>query len=201
MKTISEKKKNKPKVIKKENLIIPDDINNKAKYKEWLEPDGLMMLAAWTRDGLSLDQIAIKIGIASRTLSRWRVKYSSIGQVLKKTREMADTEVENALFKRAIGYNITLTKPMKIKDTPYSESIIYVNEEVHIAGEVGAQVFWLSNRKPEVWQNTQKNAISLDEGTSQVLKAFGNFMAETKVQPINLSEDLAVLKDNTKEEI
>ena len=29
---------------------------------------------------------------------------------------MADTEVENALFKRAIGYNIFLRKPMKIKN-------------------------------------------------------------------------------------
>ena len=66
-------------------------------------------------------------------------------------------------------------------------------------GDVGAQIFTLTNMRPEVWQNTQRNNISLDEGTSQVLKAFGkNIMAETKVQPINLSEDLAVFKDDKK---
>ncbi len=200
-------KKKQTKTIKKKKTIKPvyipisDDIDNKSKYLEWLKPDGLMMLAAWTRDGLTQEQVAIKIGINIATLYKWRKKYKKIGEALKKTRDMADTEVENALFKRAIGYNIFLRKPMKIKTDKFAEEIVYVDEEVHIAGEVGAQVFWLSNRKPEVWQNTQKNAISLDEGTSQVLKAFGKHMDKTETQAINLSDDLAVLKDNTREEI
>lgn len=193
------KKKKKKTLDEKKKVNAKTDL--KTKYNEWLKPDGLMMIAAWTRDGLTQEQIATKIGIHRATLLVWRKNFPSINKAFKKTRDMVDTEVENALFKRAIGYNIFLKKPMKIKTDKFAEEIVYVDEEIHINGDVGAQVFWLSNRKPEVWQNTQKNAISLDEGTSQVLKAFGNIMAETKVQPINLSEDLAVFKDNTKEEI
>ena len=88
---------------------------------------------------------------------------------------------------------------MKIKTGQYTEEIVYVDEEIHIMGDVGAQIFTLTNMRNLKFGKTHKrNNISLDEGTSQVLKAFGNIMAETKVQPINLSEDLAVFKDDKK---
>ena len=43
---------------------------------------------------------------------------------------MVDTEVENSLLKRALGYNIFLKKPMKIKKDQYEDEIVYVDEEV-----------------------------------------------------------------------
>ena len=43
-----------------------------------------MMLAAWTRDGLTQEQVAIKIGINIATLYKWRKKYKKIGEALKK---------------------------------------------------------------------------------------------------------------------
>ena len=73
-------KKKQTKTIKKKKTIKPvyipisDDIDNKSKYLEWLKPDGLMMLAAWTRDGLTQEQVAIKVGINIATLYKWRKK-------------------------------------------------------------------------------------------------------------------------------
>lgn len=191
---INKKTKTKTKTKKNYNVRQTNKTNNKNKYTKWLEEDNLIMLKGWRRAGLSLEQIALKIGINVATLAKWRVKYDKIGEALKKGREIVDTEVENALLKRALGYNIFLKKAMKIKKDQYAEEVIYVEEEVHIQGDVGAQIFWLTNRKPETWQNTQKNKLTISEETSSILKAFGNHLQENK-KSIDLKNDVAELKD------
>ena len=44
----------------------------KGKYQEWLEPDGLLLLEGWARDGLSDEQIAHNMGIVTSTLYDWK---------------------------------------------------------------------------------------------------------------------------------
>lgn len=59
----------------------------KGKYKEWLEPDGLLKIEAWARDGLINEQIARNIGIRRETLSEWAKKYPNIGNALKEAKK------------------------------------------------------------------------------------------------------------------
>ena len=118
-----------------------------AKYDEWLEPDGLMLIAACARDGLSYDQIAEKMGIGRATLYEWRARFPEIADALKKSRELADIEVENALFKRAIGYEYT-EKTVVTSSKGVSETVV----TKRMAPDVGAQAFWLKNRRPDIWK-------------------------------------------------
>lgn len=76
----------------------------KGKYEKWLEPDGLLLIEGWARQGLSDEQIADNMGVGSRTLYTWKSKYQQIRQSLKKGKQVADFQVENALFKRATGF-------------------------------------------------------------------------------------------------
>ena len=46
-----------------------------AKYQEWLQEDKLILLEAWARDGLSDEQIADNMGIATSTYYEWKKKY------------------------------------------------------------------------------------------------------------------------------
>ncbi len=55
-------------------------------------------------DGLTNEQIAHNMGITSETLRVWNNKYSAISAALKKGKEVVDRQVENALLKRALGY-------------------------------------------------------------------------------------------------
>lgn len=95
----------------------------KGKYHEWLEPDGLVLLKGWARDGLKDAQIAHNMGITTKTLYEWKRTYSDICEALKRGKEVVDYEVENALLKAALEGNVT------------------------------AQIFWLKNRKRKAWRD------------------------------------------------
>lgn len=71
----------------------------RAKYQEWIDdPDKKTLLSGWARKGLSDQQIAKNIGISRSTLNEWRKKYPDISDTLKKGKEVADAEVENACY-------------------------------------------------------------------------------------------------------
>lgn len=87
----------------------------KGKYQEWLTDDGLLKLEAWARDGLTDEQIAHNMGIASGTLYEYKKKYPEISESLKRGKEVVDIAVENALLKRALGYRYTEDKYMVVE--------------------------------------------------------------------------------------
>lgn len=76
-------------------------------YKKWLEPDNLVLLEGWKRNGLTDQQIADNIGINRRTLDKWKNKYGRIGHALKMGHEAANYAVEGKLFRKAIQGNTT----------------------------------------------------------------------------------------------
>ncbi|GEP74128.1 small terminase subunit [Weissella thailandensis] len=76
-------------------------------YQKWLEPENLTLLRGWKMKGLTDEQIARNIGIAARTLERWKVSYSQIRHALKIGKEQANYAIENKLFEKAQKGNIT----------------------------------------------------------------------------------------------
>ena len=103
------------------------------------------------------------MGTTQRTLERWKKLHPSIVSSLKKGKAPVDLEVENALLKSALGYVQTVKKPIKVKrirtlkgtGTIEEEEIKYVDEEVYIAPNITAQIFWLKNRRPHIWREKQ----------------------------------------------
>lgn len=150
----------------------------KGKYEQWLEPEGLLRLEGWARDGLTDEQIAHNIGIHRDTLIQWKKKFADISDALKKGKEVVDREVENALFKKACGYTVELRKPMKVRRVLYNEEtgrkleeyeeVVEAVEEVHVPADTTAQIFWLKNRKPEAWRD---KVIYTDESDLEKLDA------------------------------
>lgn len=130
-----------------------------AKIDEWLEQDKLILLEGWARDGLTNEQIANNIGINVKTLYDWKNKERNICNSLKKGREVADYEVENALFKKATGYTIKLNKQKVTKDG----DVVDIEEEVHIPPDTTAQIFWLKNRKKNQWRDKVEYETNNDD--------------------------------------
>lgn len=130
----------------------------KGKYEEWLRPDNLLKIEGWARDGLTDEQIAKNIGISKKTFYEWKSKYSNFSDSLKRTKDVADREVENALHKRALGYMVEETKvTISDKDGRKVETF-----QRHIPGDVTAQIFWLKNRKAKEWREHQEVEVNID---------------------------------------
>lgn len=98
-------------------------VGRKTKYDDFIDRKGLVLVEGWARDGLTDLQISKNIGIAMSTFCEWKNKHPEFSEALKRSKEAADYEVENALFKKAK------------------------------MGDVTAQIFWLKNRKPKQWRD------------------------------------------------
>lgn len=110
-----------------------------AKYKEWIEPEGLVLLEGWARDGLKDEQIAERIGISVGTLYEWKKKYKEFSDALKKGKEVVDFKVENALLKNAL------------------------------CGDTTAQIFWLKNRRPDKWRDKPVEVNNTADGVTVII--------------------------------
>ena len=130
------------------------------KYQEWLEPDKLILIEGWARDGLIDEQIAHNMGISVQTLWVYKNSHPEIREVIKKGKEVVDYYVENALLQKALD------------------------------GDVTAQIFWLKNRKPSKWRDKQdievKSNVDLTKVSDDNLKKIERILdAETKASKSN----------------
>lgn len=160
----------------------------KGKYEYWLTPEGLLELEGWARDGLIEEQIAKNMGISRSTLNDWKKKYPDISNTLKKGKEVADRNVENALYESAIGKKYKVKKPIKVKEIQYRdgkrvkevEHIEYAEEEIVIPPNTTAQIFWLKNRKPDVWRDKQDVHVKDDTNKKKKMDNIASILKQMK---------------------
>lgn len=153
------------------------------KYHEWLTKEGLLKLEGWARDGLTDEQIAHNIGIVPSTLYEWKKKYSEISEALKRGKEVIDRQVENALLKRALGYEYEeVTKERVVKKDekgdimtdlhgfPVHEMVTTKVVTKQVVPDTTAQIFWLKNRKPHEWRDKRdiEHSGSVNAGTEKL---------------------------------
>ena len=74
------------------------------RVQPWLEESGLTLIRGWARAGVSPRTIAGRMGVGLRTLERWRRKYPALALALSGTKEVVDSQVEDALLQKALGY-------------------------------------------------------------------------------------------------
>lgn len=151
------------------------------KYQEWLEEKSLGLLTAWAREGLDYAQMAEQMQISESTFREWRNKYPAISAAVKHGRAHAIAEVENALHKRATGYTVPVRKAFKVKVVDYDdktgrrlrehEEIVEAIEEVHVPPDTTAQIFYLTNRKPDEWKRNRAEVLTSgeDENTGVIM--------------------------------
>ena len=135
------------------------------KINEWLEKDKLISLEGWARDGLTDEQIAKNIGISRASLYEWKKKEVDIFDALKKGKEVIDFEVENALLKRALGY--------EYEEETYENGILTKKVKKQVPPDTTAQIFWLKNRKKEQWRE-KVEVVKTDEDLQNINKNISN---------------------------
>ena len=134
----------------------------KSKWKQ--VEDRMILIEGWAREGLSDMQIAEKLGISKTTFYKFKNEHSELSELLKKGKEVVDYEVENALLKRALGYEYE----EKTYETKYNietgklEEVLTKRVTKQVSPDTTAQIYWLNNRKPKQWRNKQNIDLSND---------------------------------------
>lgn len=103
----------------------------------------------WASMGLSNLQIANNMNIGDATLYDWQNKHPEFRDTIKRGKYKVDLQVENALFKKALGTEYTEVKKV------YKNGKVIGEERVtkQLAPDTTAQIFWLKNRQPQDWRD------------------------------------------------
>lgn len=115
-----------------------------SKYSTHVEPK-LELIKGWATDGLTDEQIAHNLDIAYSTFKEYKKMFSDLSTALKKGKEVADYEVQNALFKSATGFSYTEEATNAVGDI--------VTLQKYSKPNTTAQIFWLKNRKATDWRD------------------------------------------------
>lgn len=119
-------------------------------------------------EGKTDEQIADILGITVRTFHRWKKKYNSLLESLKNGKSAADAEVTKSLFNRAVGNIVIKNKKIIVemdKNGNQKPAKVETTED-QIVPDTTAAIFWLKNRRPDIWRDRQDVKVNSDEWVS-----------------------------------
>lgn len=152
-------------------MDFPDDLQGQKKRKEfWLSEEGLTLIAGWRRRGASLTKIAEEyIGIKRTTWWGWYKKSEELRKACAVAKEVADSTVENALYRKAVGYDYY----EEVEELIEGELVVTRRYKRHMPPDTKAILSWLYNRLPNLWRATQEplEATQYTETIQQILVA------------------------------
>ena len=124
---------------------------NNGKWNDFNTKENMIRVEGWARQGLTDLQIAEKIGISVSTFYNWRRDHEEFDAIVKRGKEVIDFEVEQALLKKALGY----TYDEEVHENDGSGLRLTKVTTKHVPGDTTAQIYWLKNRMPGLWRDTQ----------------------------------------------
>jgi hypothetical protein len=111
--------------------------------------------------GATDDDLADFFETSTRTIYRWQTQFEEFCQALRAGKAPADERVERSLFHRAVGYRheaVKIFMPAGAKEPVYAE---YVEQ---VPPDTTAAIFWLKNRRPDLWRDRVQNEHSGPDG-------------------------------------
>lgn len=138
----------------------------------------LILVECWARDGLTDEQISNNLGISTTTFYEYKKNYPEFSESLKRGKEIVDYEVENALLKRALGYEFE----EKTYETRWDENqgrfreVLTKKVRKEVVPDTTAQIYWLNNRKPKQWRNKRNE----EEGNNENLNKVEQLLSKIK---------------------
>ncbi|MEG0416409.1 MAG: helix-turn-helix domain-containing protein [Erysipelothrix sp.] len=128
----------------------------RSKYETNVQPR-FKEIREWIQSGMIELHVAKKLGISEATFSNYKNKYPELLQLLNEAKIVPDQQVEDSLFKRAIGYLYEEeTRELMLNPlTMERELVITKTVTKQVVPDVTAQIFWLKNRRPDRWRDKQ----------------------------------------------
>lgn len=132
-------------------------------------------------------ELANFFGISTRTLDVWKKSHPEFVSSIKGGKDIADAEVAEKLFQRALGYSHKAVKIMAVDKCVVREEYIE-----HYPPDTQAASLWLRNRQPKKWRDKQDVEHSGKDGgpiqsevTTKVVVVPAKNTAEVEVRAIS----------------
>ena len=109
--------------------------------------------------GATNAELAALFEVAPRTIDNWIANNTEFAQAVREGRAEADARVARCLYERAVGYDRAVERVVWHQG---QERV--VASTVHYPPSTGACIFWLRNRRPDLWGSRRRvNHASEDE--------------------------------------
>lgn len=100
--------------------------------------------------GATDQEIADFFQVDVRSIYRWKAEHEGFCQSLKVGKAVADERVERSLFQRATGYEQDAVKIFMPANAP---APVYAPFRERVQPDTTACIFWLKNRRPDLWRD------------------------------------------------
>lgn len=126
-----------------------------SKYK----PEFVQQAEKLCRIGATDIEIADFFEVDVRTLYRWKGEHEEFCQALKAGKDVSDERVERSLFSRATGYEHD-----EVDIRVVGGEVVQTPIRKFYPPDTTAAIFWLKNRRPDLWRDKVENAITGPNG-------------------------------------
>lgn len=124
-----------------------------SKYK----PEFCKQALKLCRLGATDKELADFFEVNEDTINEWKKVHAEFSESLKGGKAAADAEVADKLFKRATGYEHDAVKIVANANTGQEHIVNYTER---YAPDTTAAIFWLKNRRPDLWRDKTEQQVS-----------------------------------------
>ncbi len=150
------------------------------RFKSFCEDIGLEEVRRLAEDGHSDEEIAICTSIEPSVFKKWKKKHPELAAAIELGRSGSDLEVVRSLYKKAVGYSVSVNKTHKLKRIDYDpdtgkklreyEELAVGVDESYVPPDLRAEIFWLKNRQGERWCERAEREGALKESLGGVVE-------------------------------
>lgn len=113
-------------------------------------------------NGATEEFVAIELGISLASLKNYKNKYPEFLAAIRAGLDIQVSNVEGALYKRAVGYAAPDTKAQWVQDSDGGHWK-YAEMEKHYPPDEPSIRFYLKNKKPDEWKDRRDMALGSED--------------------------------------
>lgn len=106
--------------------------------------------------GATDKELADFFGVAESTINKWKADYPEFSESIKKGKDIADSDVADRLYQRAMGYSHDEEDIRAVSIGDGISQIVKTPTVKHYPPDTTAAIFWLKNRQKGKWRDKQE---------------------------------------------
>ena len=145
--------------------VLTNEGGRPTKYKEEYNEQAYKLCLLGSTD----KELANFFEVAESTINLWKLEHEGFSESIKRGKSLADANVAERLYKRAMGYEHKEDKIFNNNGEP-----LIVPTIKHVQPDTTAAIFWLKNRQPARWRDKQEVDVTVSPLNELLKQISGN---------------------------